>query len=110
MKRRSFILGIAIGLALTALSFNVEGRVSLAYPWILGCEQGCEFVAAGFPFPFVADGPQTSPAGSVSLVMALLGEERILWERLAASLAFWLVASQFAVWAASRFVLTRRAV
>ena len=63
----------------------------MVYPDIMGCETGCEVVAAGFPVPYVADYPGFSPGNSVGLLEAFVfGMDRVLWGPLALSFAFWL--------------------
>ena len=82
-------LAAALGLTLTFLSLNVEGRATMAFPSAAGCEAGCRVVAAGLPLPFVADNPTLSPVGSVDALGAfVLGLDVVLWGRFALALAF----------------------
>ena len=99
----------ALALALTALSFNVDGRAAVAYGDIMGCESGCKLPAAGWPVPFVVDYPGLSPSGSVGGPWEVFFRiDKVFWGRLVLSLMFWQTVSAGAVWAA-RSVLARRA-
>ena len=53
----------------------------MSYPEIMGCERACEVATVGFPVTFILDYPGLSPAGSVDLVGAVLGLDRVLWGR-----------------------------
>lgn len=55
-----------VALVLTYLSLLVPAQTQVVRPEIMGCEQGCPVVAAGFPMPYVVDGI-ISPVGSVSM-------------------------------------------
>ena len=100
---------MALGVALTAISTGVERRVVAVHPTVMGCEHGCEVVAAGWPVPFVVDNPALSPVNSVSLLMALDGGDEVRWGGLAATLGFWLAVSVGAIGLAQRAAGRRRA-
>ena len=55
-----------VALVLTYLSLLVPAQTQVMRPEIMGCEQGCQVAAAGFPMPYVVDGV-ISPVGSVSM-------------------------------------------
>lgn len=99
---RRALLTAALAFGLTLASLVVPGRVTMTYGEIMGCEQGCDVVAAGFPFAFVVDYPGISVVGSVSWSGALLGEDKLLPGRLAASFAFWLAVGVVLVRASER--------
>lgn len=79
---------------LTYLSLLVPGRVG-AVCENFGTPVHCPVLAYGFPLAFLADGRTTSPVGSVARdpLSLLLGEDDVLWPRLALSAAFWLLAA-----------------
>lgn len=110
LNRRSLLAVAVLGVALTVLSFNVDGHATVTYGDIMGCESGCEQPAAGWPVPFVVDYPGLSPSGSVGGFWEIwFGIDKVFWGRLAASFAFWLAVSAAVMWAV-RLVLARRAV
>ena len=76
--------------ALTYLSLLVPGRV-IAVCANLGAPEYCPVLAYGFPLPFVADSQGISPVGSVARdpLSLLIGEDDVLWPRLAVSTLFW---------------------
>jgi hypothetical protein len=82
-------LSLLIGLGLTLASTMVEGHAPVTYADIDSCLPACSVVVAGFPFAFIADYPGISPVGSVSLLGALLGIDRIHGTALSATLATW---------------------
>lgn len=53
-------------LVLSYLSLLVPAQSQVTRPDIMGCEQSCPVVAAGFPMPYVIDGV-VSPVNSVSI-------------------------------------------
>jgi hypothetical protein len=77
--------------AVSALASTViPGTVQVAYPGTEDCAKGCNFVAAGWPFPYLVDHPVISPIGSVSLVQGLLGVDLIQPVPMTETFAFWL--------------------
>ena len=72
------------------------------YPDIMGCESACLVAAGGWPFPYLVDYPGLSPAGSASLIGAMLGVDVIWPDELATTFLFWLAMSVLAVWALVR--------
>lgn len=79
----------------------------MTYPDIDGCVPACSVVAAGFPFAFIADYPGISPVGSVSVLEALLGIDRVRVAQLIGTLACWTLVSAVSV-GFVRSRLTRR--
>ncbi len=81
-----------IALLLTYLSLLIPAEIQVVRPSIMGCEQGCVVVAAGFPMPFLQDGI-ISPVGSVSinpLFIFLIHLDEFLWVSFLVSYVFWL--------------------
>jgi hypothetical protein len=85
------VLVIGMAGAVSLATFAVPAKVRVSYPGSMDCQQGCEFVAAGWPFPYVVDHPGISPVGSVSLSGALLGEDIVRPGAAVATFVFWLV-------------------
>jgi len=89
-------IGVASMLAatLTYISLAVPGSVS-AVCANLGTPIYCPVLAYGFPLPFLADNQGISPVGSVSRdpLSVLIGEDDILWGRLAINALFWMLVS-----------------
>jgi hypothetical protein len=71
------------------------------YSEIMGCESGCDVVAAGWPLPYLADYPGISVVGAANLAGALLGEDRLRWLPFALTWLFWTAVSAgaFFLWA-----------
>ncbi|MFC5547141.1 hypothetical protein [Massilia aerilata] len=90
LKRAAFLFAAASGL--TYLSLLVPGQVS-AVCSDLGVPVYCPVLAYGFPLPFLADSQGISPVGSVARdpLSLLIGDDDLLWGRLAMSAAFWLL-------------------
>lgn len=85
------LLAVILAVGATATSTVTHATVRAVYPE--NCEQGCDFVAAGWPFPYLVDHPGISPTGSVSLINGLLGVDMIWPGALAATFVFWLCPS-----------------
>jgi hypothetical protein len=85
-------LALTATLLLTYLSLLVPGRVT-AVCANLGVPEYCPVLAYGFPLPFLADSQGISPVGSVARdpLSLLIGEDDLLWARLAISAGFWLL-------------------
>jgi hypothetical protein len=84
------LLAFFVAAAAALASSLVLSEVTVAYSGVLGCEQGCQFVAGGWPFPYIVDHPGISPSNSVSLVEAALGVD-IFWSgHFLATLLSWL--------------------
>lgn len=77
-----------------------EGRSRAIYSDIMGCEQGCDVAAAGWPLPYLIDYPGISVAGSADLLGALVGEDRFRPLPFAGAALIWtaIVALGFALW------------
>lgn len=82
-------LVLATAAVVTAGSSIVTTTVQVAYPGSSNCALGCDFVAGGWPFPYLVDHPGISPIGSVSLLMGLIGVDILRADALAASFVFW---------------------
>jgi hypothetical protein len=95
---------IAVLLAILAslTTSAVNSQVVVAYSGVMGCELGCNFIASGWPFPYIVDHPGISPTGSVSLVGAILGVDIIRPGHFLGTVLFWLVPSGLGVVAVSR--------
>lgn len=89
-------IGVASMLAatLTYISLAVPGRVSAVCANV-GTPIYCPVLAYGFPLPFLADKQGISPVGSVARdpLSVLIGEDDILWGRLAINALFWMLVS-----------------
>jgi hypothetical protein len=84
------LLACAAAVMATLASSAIPGRVRAIYPGTLDCQQGCDFVAGGWPFPYLVDHPGISPTGSVSLVNGVLGVDLVWPGSLAATFLCWL--------------------
>ena len=100
--RRTVILVLVVTAGLTFASSVIPGEVRLAYPGSMDCQLGCNYVAGGWPFPFLVDQPGVSPVGSVSLSGGVLGEDLIRYGSLAATYLFWLAICAAIAWIAVR--------
>ena len=107
MLLKPTLLVAVLAAAATLASSAIPGRVRAAYPGSMDCQQGCEFVAAGWPFPYLVDHPGISPTGSVSLVNGMLGVDLIWPGPLFASFAFWLGLAAAITWLVVRVVPRR---
>ncbi|TEU24180.1 hypothetical protein [Alkanindiges illinoisensis] len=99
MKKIKFIRWMLVALILTYLSLLVPAQAQVVRPEIMGCEQGCPVVAAGFPMPFLVDGV-ISPVGSVSinpLVVLFVHLDEFVPSSFAVSYLFWLALTLIAV-------------
>lgn len=103
MARKWMTLVVLIAAGGTSLATSaVPGHVRIAYPGSEGCQQGCDFVAGGWPFQYLVDHPGISPFGSVSLTDGLLGADIIKPGALAETLLFWACVWTAAIWATRR--------
>jgi hypothetical protein len=102
MRVRIAVLVIAVAAVATLASTVVPASVRLVYPGTMDCEQGCNFVAAGWPWPYLVDSHGISVQGSVSLTGGLTGEDIFFPGRIAANFLFWLALAStigyLAVW------------
>ena len=92
-----------MGACATAASSLIAGHTNAQYPDIGGCEKSCDVVAGGWPFHYLVDYPGLSPTGSVDILGALLGHDHLHLGPLAATFAFWSIASFVSISLASRF-------
>lgn len=90
---------IAMAAAISLATMAVPGKVRMSYPGSMDCQQGCEFVAAGWPFPYIVDNPGISPVGSVSLSGALLGVDLVRPGAAAGTYLCWLALLSAIAWA-----------
>ena len=108
-KLASYLTSIGVvsmlAATLTYVSLAVPGRVSAVCANV-GKPIYCPVLAYGFPLPFLADSQGISPVGSVARdpLSVLIGEDDILWGRLAITALFWMLVSI----AARRFWLRGR--
>lgn len=91
LRWRWSLLVVTLAIGATLASTLLPATVRVVYPE--SCEQGCDFVAAGWPFPYLVDHPGISPTGSVSLINGLLGVDMMRPGALAATFVFWLCLS-----------------
>jgi MYXO-CTERM domain-containing protein len=89
MRKRSALLVILAATLLALASSTVRGHTTVNYPDVEGCTAGCTVAAAGWPFPYLADYPGLSPAGSASLKQAALGSDHMLWTSFVATWLAW---------------------
>lgn len=91
---------LVLAAALTYASLAVPGRVSAVCSNI-GTPVYCPVLAYGFPLPYLADSQGISPLGSVARdpLSLLIGEDELLWPRLALNGLFWLMALAAGRWA-----------
>jgi len=94
------VLTAAVGTSLATSA--VPGHVRVAYLGSEDCQQGCDFVAGGWPFQYLVDHPGISPFGSVSLIDGLLGADIIMPGALAETFAFWACVWTVAIWVTRR--------
>lgn len=90
-----FLHGL-VALVAALLSSLVPRDVFVVLPSNMGCDKGCMMVAAGWPCAYLVDRDGTSPAGSVSLVMGLIGEDHLWPGAFFLTWLFWLVVSVLA--------------
>src|ERR1041385_2431074 len=76
-------LAVIAAAVLTLASLYIPATVRLVYPGSEDCTLGCDFVAAGWPLPYLVDGHGLSPQGSVWLIGGLTGEDIFLPSRMA---------------------------
>ena len=107
-SRRSIYIAGAAALVLTLGAANAPGRTTATYPDIMGCELSCEVAASGLPVPFIVDYPGLSPVNSADLMGAILGLDRVLWDRAALAFSFWFAVSMAVAWIVSHVRARRR--
>ena len=100
MAVRGFLGSISLGLVLALASSFRNGRSRAVYSEIMGCEQGCDVAAAGWPLPYLIDYPGISVVGSADLFGALVGEDKFLLLPFAGTTLAWIaiVALTFVLW------------
>ena len=109
MARKWMALVVLIVAIATSLASSVvPGHVRVAYPGSEDCQQGCDFVAGGWPFLYLVDHPGISPFGSVSLIEGLLGVDIIRLVALGETFLFWTCAWTAVVWMTRRARRARR--
>jgi hypothetical protein len=102
MRKRSILLAVIVATALALGSSAIAGHATVNYPDVDGCTAGCTVAAAGWPFPYLADYPGLSPAGSASLTQAVTGSDHVLWTSFVATWAAWAVVVSLVIWLARR--------
>ena len=75
--RINALLLAALAAVATLASSGVPSKVHLVYPGTEDCASGCNFVAGGWPWPYLIDSHGISVHGSVSISGGLLGEDII---------------------------------
>jgi hypothetical protein len=89
MRKRTALLVVIAATVLALASSAISGHATVNYPDVERCTAGCTVAAAGWPFPYLADYPGLSPAGSASLKQAVLGSDHVLWTSLVATWFAW---------------------
>lgn len=97
---KTVALACLAAVALTYASLAVPGSV-IAECSNIGTPVYCPVLAYGFPLPYLADSQGISPLGSVARdpLSLLIGEDDLLWPRLAFKGLFWLLVTAAARWA-----------
>lgn len=90
---KKVIAHLLIALVATLVSSFVPGEVVDRIPGSMDCVDGCTFVAGGWPVPYLVDHHGISPAGSVSLLMGLTGDDHIWKTELLLTFTYWLAVS-----------------
>jgi hypothetical protein len=86
---RTFLLLVSLATTFTLASSVVPGKASAIQLGNPGCENDCEYLAAGWPLPYIVDGPGISPIGSVDLIGAFFGVDSVIPAALATDYLFW---------------------
>ena len=86
-------LVVVLAAAATLGSSAIPGKDRAFYIGRIDCFKRCDFVAAGWPFPYLVDHPGISLAGSVSLVEGLPDVDIFWFGAPAAAYSFWLLLS-----------------
>jgi hypothetical protein len=102
MRKRTPLLVVLGATVLTLASSAIRGHAMVNYADIEGCASGCSVAAAGWPFPYLADYPGLSPAGSASLASAIGGGDHVLWTAFVATWLAWAAAIALVLWLARR--------
>jgi hypothetical protein len=80
VKRFAFLKIGFFSIMLTILSSIVPGERTEHYGDILSCVPQCQVVAAGFPFPYIADYPGLSPVNSADLFGVMIGVDKFRFD------------------------------
>jgi hypothetical protein len=99
IRLRAILLLFALATVVTLCSTIVSGRVSAVQLGNPGCENDCDYLAAGWPYPYIVDGPGVSPIGSVDLLGAVIGVDSVFPKALARTFVFWLGSLLVSAWA-----------
>jgi hypothetical protein len=84
------VLAVLAGVLLSLLSTFVGARSATAtYPDIMGCEQGCQVTATGWPLVFVRDYTGMSVVKTADILEVWFAADRFDWAPFGANLAFW---------------------
>jgi hypothetical protein len=92
MRKRSWMFAVVAATVLALASSAITGHVTVNYPDVEGCAAGCRVAGAGWPFPYLADYPGLSPAGSASLRGAVAEDDHVLWTSFVATWGSWALA------------------
>jgi hypothetical protein len=90
IRLRAIVLLIVLATVATLCSTVVAGKVSAVQLGNPGCENDCDYLAAGWPYPYIVDGPGVSPIGSVDVLGVVMGVDSVFPSALAKTFAFWL--------------------
>ena len=85
-------LSVIVALCATICSSWLPRKTLVTHPSIMGCENGCDVAAGGWPLIYVVDGMTISPVGSADLLGGLIGLDDIRWEMFALNFVVWLSA------------------
>jgi hypothetical protein len=92
----------------TLVSSTIPGWVRDVDPGSMHCQQGCDVVAAGWPFPYIVDYHGLSPVGSADVLGALFGLDFIWPGAMAATFLFWLGLLVAVAWLGRWFARSRQ--
>ena len=95
-------LSVIVALGGTICSSWLPRKTPVTHPSIMGCENGCDVSAGGWPFIYVVDGMTSSPVGSADFLGALVGLDDIRWEMFALNFVVWLSAIAIVAFAFSK--------
>ena len=95
-------LSVIVALGAAICSSWLPRKTPVTHPSIMGCENGCDVSAGGWPFIYVVDGMTSSPVGSADFLGALVGLDDIRWEMFALNFVVWLSAIAIVAFAFSK--------
>ena len=86
----ALLMHLIVGAWLTLLSTFMGERSSIAvYPDIMGCEQGCEVVATGWPLVFVHDYLGMSVVRTADILEVWFAADKLSWPPFLFNVGVW---------------------